>query len=441
MKSILLMFFFGLVAGRTELNAQSIFSIQYRFTNIQDTTLYNVFLVRNDDGTGFYRVRFFDPETNDYMVVQLDMEETVYRDKNGNYDETKIFFKGSNPWVLYGDTTYHYYPERFWFRLDAKTGWYEPWAVTSPDEKGTAQGKFVGRPELLEQEDLTEDYVSQFFLEEEEFYQNLFKVKPRSLTAAEKQTRLHLILVANTEDESIGATCQLDRRRTMKTYKDLAEFLGIAFNPKEIYGSNYSKAAVQYAVQTLQPAAQDIVVFYYSGHGFSNPNPNFSFPDMALSNKGFEDARANSWNMEEVYNAIRQKGARFNLVYSDCCNNSVDDKPNLTCDVPKMRNSALGWSLENCKSLFMNKNRTSILMTAAKRGEMSAGNGASGGFFTHNFRSNLMSYFGPLHLYPNWKTILETTQSTTTEQSENARCSERNEALKTYKQHPVFRIQ
>ncbi|RYY66226.1 MAG: hypothetical protein EOO13_16070, partial [Chitinophagaceae bacterium] len=315
MKTKLLILLSGLVLLSFAAEAQSIFSIKYRFTNIQDTALYNVFLVRNDDGTGFYRVRFFDAETNDYMIVQLDMEETVFKDKDGNYDETKIYFKGSEPWIVYGDTNYHYYPERFWFRLDANSGWYEPWAVTSPDEKGTAHGSFVGKPELIEQEDLTEAYVGQFFLEEEEFYKSLFKVKQRSLTAEQKQARLHLILVANTEDESIGATCQLDRVRTMKTYKDLAEFMGIAFSPKEIYGNEYSKTAVQYAVQMLKPAPQDIVVFYYSGHGFSNSNANMRFPDMALSNKGYEDARANSWNMEEVYNLIKQKGARFNLVY------------------------------------------------------------------------------------------------------------------------------
>ncbi|MBC7934333.1 MAG: caspase family protein [Rhizobacter sp.] len=441
MKTKLLIIFTALLLYGIAVKAQSIFSIKYRFTNIQDTSLYNVFLVRFDDGTGFYRVSFFDPESNDYMIVELEMEETVFKDKNGHYDETKIYFKGSDPHIIYGDKNYHYYPERFWFRLDQKTGWYEPWAVTSPDEKGTAQGRFVSAPELIEQADLTEQYVADFFLEDEEFYQSLFKVTQRSLTPAQKQARLHLILVANTEDETIGATCQLDRARTMKIYKDLSEFMGIGFNAKEIYGSGYNKQAVQYAVQTLQPGADDIVVFYYSGHGFSNPNPAKEFPDMALSNKGYEDARANSWNMEDVYNIIKQKGARFNLVYSDCCNNSPGDNPTLTCDAPKMRNSGLGWSLENCKSLFLNKERKSVLMTAAQRGQMSAGNGASGGFFTYNFRSSLLNFFGPLHLYPTWKTVFETTRKNTTEQSENSRCSERGEALKTYKQQPVGRIE
>ena len=75
-------------------NAQSIFSIQYRFTNIQDTTLYNVFLVRYDDGKGFYRVNFFDTYSNDYMVIDLDMEETVYKDRMECTMKIKYFSKG-----------------------------------------------------------------------------------------------------------------------------------------------------------------------------------------------------------------------------------------------------------------------------------------------------------------------------------------------------------
>ena len=439
-KKTFLLLIISICIGST-LKAQSLFYMNYRFTDIVDTTLYHVFLVRNEDGTGFYRVRFYDPYSKDDMLVELDMEEHYYKDKTGFTDTTKLYFKGSNPQIIYGDKSYKYYPERFWFKLDMATDLYEPWAVTSPDETKTAQGKFVDKPELLEDEDLTEDFISVFFMKEEEIYKNLFTVTTRSLTPTEKQAKLNLIIVANTEDETIGNTVVLDKDRTLKTFKDLAEFLGIGFNPKVIFGDAFNIVNVQTAVQNLTPGPKDIVVFYYSGHGFSDPKSNRTFPNMALSNKSYEDAVSNSMNIEDVYNIIKKKGARFNMVFSDCCNNNPDDRATISCDIPRTRSSGLGWSQENCKALFMNEKPMSILMTAAQRGEQSTGNGSYGGFFTNQFRSYLINYFGPFHQFPTWDTILSEATKTTTEQAENSRCSQKNEGLKTYKQHPVYRIQ
>ena len=431
----------GCIIFSISAQSQSLYSIKYQFTTIDDNTNYSVFLVREDDGSGFYRVSFNDPETKSKMIVELDMQETVSKDKDGYEDPSKIFFKGSNPRIIVGDKNYHYYPERFWFKLDKTTNFFEPWGVTSPDESGTVHGKFIGKPELLDEEDLTEIFVSQFFLHDEEIYQALFATTQRSLTPEQKQTTMHLIIVANTEDDKIGNTCMLDKNRTLKMYKDLAGFMGVAFKPKEIFGDTYSKENVQKAVMDLYPASQDIVVFYYSGHGFSDPGAGRQFPNMALSGKSYEDAKRNSWSIEDVFNIIKKKGARFNLVISDCCNNSLDDNPNITCDIPQTRTSELGWSIENCKTLFMNPKPTSILVTAAQKGEMSSGNGIVGGYFSNEFRSNLITYFKPLHNYPTWAGVLSEVKTSTIEKADNARCSKPGETLKTFNQHPVYVMQ
>ncbi len=413
----------------------------YRFTDLADTAEYHVFLVREDDGTGFYRVRFTEPDTHEDMVVELEMEEKYFTDKNGYTDTTKLYFKGSNPHIIQGDKTYKYYPERFWFLQDRNTGLFEPWAVTSPDESGTANASFTEKPLLLEQEDLTEDFVGAFFFEDDAFYKNLFTIKPRSLTAQQRKDVLHLVIVANTDDDLIGNTCVLDKDRNLKMFKDLAEFMGIGFDSKVIFGADFNKQNVANAVANLQPSPNDLVVFYYSGHGFNDPKANRNYPNMALSNKSYEDAMASSMNIEDVYDLIKRKGARFNLVLSDCCNNRPDDRAILSCDVPRTRATTLGWNLENCKALFMNPAPMSILATAAQRGEQSTGNTSYGGFYTSQFRSNLISYFKPLHIYPTWPMLLQEAGNSTIEQAENSRCSQRGEGLKTYKQHPVFRIQ
>ena len=66
----------------------------------------------------------------------------------------------------------------------------------------------------------------------------------------------------------------LDKDRNLKMFKDLAEFMGIGFDSKVIFGADFSKQNVASAVNNLQPNAHDLVVFYYSGHGFNDPNAN-----------------------------------------------------------------------------------------------------------------------------------------------------------------------
>ncbi len=422
--------------------AQSLYFIKYQFTTIEDTTTYFVFLVRQEDGTGFYRVRFYDPESRLQTCIDLDMKEEFAKDPNGNEDQTKLYFKGYNPKVIFGDPNYHYYPERFWFRLDSRTGLYEPWGVTSPDEGGTAQGKFITPPQLLQERDLTERFVGSYFKKDEEIYQALFATTQRGLTFEQRQAQLHLIVVANTKDITIGNTCVVDRDRTVKMYHDLAEFLQIGFDPKVISDNNFSKANVENTVANLNPGPRDIVIFYYSGHGFRDPDNSKQFPRLALINADYQSIVENSVNIEDIYNLIKRKGARFNLVISDCCNNGEDDRNEISCDVPQTRSSAIGWSLENCKALFMSDKPMSILTTAAQKGELSSGNLADGGYFTNQFRTNLTSYFKPFYKFPTWNLVLDDARKTTIETASNGGCGRSiNGQQKTLKQHPVWRIQ
>lgn len=440
MKAKILFSFLLIFASGFAALSQSVFHFKYRFNNISDNTVYQAFLVSFDDGTGFYRVRYYDEESKQDAIIEMEMKEEVAV-INGVEDPTKIYFKGYDPQVISGDKTIKYYPERFWFQLDAATGLFEPWAVTSPDEEGVAQGTFLEKPDLIESKDLTKGFVSYFFLENDNFYENTFAAKTRGLTPDQKKIRLHLILVANTEDIDVGPSSNVDKNRNLKTFKDLSDFLGIGFNPVTIYGEDFSKQKVDNAIQSLQAGPKDIVIFYYSGHGFNNLQKSSVYPDIALSNKGYEDNMANSLSIEEIYNRIKKKGARLNLVISDCCNTDANAKTKVSGDLVTKRSSALGWNLDNCKALFLDEKPMSILMTAATKGEESAGNLVYGGFFTHHFRTAMIDYFGPFHKDVTWDTILSEAKKQTIERADGTKCSKAGEPEKRCQQHPFYRIQ
>ena len=426
-----------------ELLAQSIYEIEYNYTldnNVKET--YKAFLYRYEDGTGYIRVRYFDLSKKMDFLVDMDMKENYGRDKDNNLEMNKLYYQGMNPYVIMGDTTFQYSPDVFWFKVNPQTNYFEPWAVMSKDVyDGKQYQGVISNIRLLQQADLTKEFVSQYFVPEDGFYQNLFDTKTRSLTTQQKAIRLHLIVVANTNESSIGSTCAIDKDATKKLFSSVAEFMGIQYDEQIIFGNDFTKDNVDKAMYSLNPGPDDIVVFYYSGHGFSYNNDNNLFPYIDLRDKEFQHyGPPYTYNIEDIFNRIKQKGARFNLVISDCCNtdptlNNVTSSP-----MPSTRGSSIGWSMENCRDLFLNPKRMSILMTAASKGQLSAGNGSDGGFFTFQLRQSLEKSFDLNLKEVSWDNILQTAQKQTIDRGGATLCPQLDgKTFSKCAQTPLFR--
>ncbi len=93
----------------------------------------------------------------------------------------------------------------------------------------------------------------------------------------------------------------------------------LQFNATTIAGNDYNKNNVENTIASLQPSQNDIVVFYYSGHGFSKKD-NRQYPYLELSSKSFQSLEEHSLNIEDIYNNLKRKNAHVTLVISDCCN-------------------------------------------------------------------------------------------------------------------------
>ena len=258
--------------------SQTLYQIKYSYTSEGVTDYFNSFILRNDDGTGLIRVTYQDNDDKKFRLVELEMQETYGQADDGTDDSSVIIFVGLNPRFIVGNKNDDFLEDHYAFTYNPDSGFYEPAFVFSMPDDSTEQMGKIDDIRFLNQEDLTKELVSQFFLPEEDFYKQLFVTTTRGLSAEEKQTRLHLVLVANTEDKEIGKTCVIDKEATFKTFSDIAEFLEIQFKPTVIAGKDFSKANVDKAVSAVQPGPNDIVVFYYSGHGFNNMDEQYTFP-------------------------------------------------------------------------------------------------------------------------------------------------------------------
>lgn len=453
----------------------SIYEISYEFKNLTDFPKYTAFLVRYGNGTGFMRVRYMDKTGKEIYVVDMEFDEVEGRSKIDGLPHLTLQFKGKSPRYIINTSgkkdNEAYNPDVLWFKKRPDDKNFKPWGVTSQNTDGTfEQGKILN-VKVLNTADLTKIYVKQYFLATESFYVNLFKVetnnpvttnvppvktkpkdnnsssdngnvavnptKPQPYVNVNTAAKLHFVVVANTNDPRIGYSVQKDLVNLSSQIKDVSVFLKIPLNYVEVSGANFNKKNVENAVNNLKPGPNDIVIFYYSGHGYSNDqNTTQQYPQFDLRESRFDDILVATLNASEVMDKIKAKNARLNLVLSDCCNSSLGMLKPEGKTFALTAKSLLSWDKTYCFNLFMNS-KGSIIATAAKKGQFAYGNTDVGGYFTSNFVTAMEKYLSKFQTStPTWEEIINETQETTISLSMSNVCSKNT----TCRQDPVYAV-
>jgi hypothetical protein len=288
-------------------------------------------------------------------------------------------------------------------------------------------------------ENLSREIVESFYNPEEPFVGNLFAPRTRSLTAIEKKTKMHLLIVANTDDPAIGKSSRQDMFNISGYFTNLAEALGIPIERKTIWGRSFSKKAVEDLIKNLKPGPDDIVIFYYTGHGFRRPEDTGNFPHMVLSNNyTMQTLLKQSLAVEDIYRQIVSKGAKLNLVITDCCNEKIETPPPTGNEILTTKSIGLPVNIDNCRALFFPSRKTSILVTSADIDQLASGNPNIGGFFSWHFRASLENHLSPLKQNITWVQVLNEARINTARQALTARCFETRVMCQQY---PWFRFQ
>lgn len=187
---------------------------------------------------------------------------------------------------------------------------------------------------------------------------------------------VHFIVFADTEDSNVGTSCN----QTLKYLRNnllikLRRYIDDKDVKSYIYegNDNFTRGELNYIISSLTTTPNDVIFFYYTGHGFNNGDNDY--PTLTLGRDG-ENLEYRRKDLLDIYNALRNKNHRLLVVMAEACNKqasgtSISDNSPFEDDGSKFR------ILFNSTGDYM--------ISSSKKGQASYSQAGSMGVFSRSF--------------------------------------------------------
>lgn len=233
-------------------------------------------------------------------------------------------------------------------------------------------------------------------------------------TCAFAQGTLRSIIFADTNDDRIGLGIQNNLRWIQEEIDIIASCIDMENRTAaplvyEQYKCNPQN--LRQCIRNFKCGKDDIVLFFYFGHGMRSPQDISDFPQMCL---GTDASKQSQWvPLEDVKIFLLKQSPRFLLVFGDLCN-SADQ-------FVSRKRGVLGGALESAsatkisnvqkeamKRLFLNCRGSVITSGSSKTEESWYRTDSEGyGWFTKAFLDELESYTSET-TNVDWETLINT---------------------------------
>jgi hypothetical protein len=273
----------------------------------------------------------------------------------------------------------------------------------------------------LTAEELTKEYLLQYYLPEEEEYGLLAGSATQeeyTPPAGSGPVNLHFIVAANTKISDIGASTKMDMDNLASELSGIAEVLKMNYKQTEISGKEFTMEQLNAVLTNLKPTDNDMVVFYYSGHGFRYSDATVKYPQLDMRYNAYQEMTAGtSINLKEVKDIIEKKGGRLNIVLGDCCNNDIGLNKQVGTNFMASR-ANVNANVEKLSALFI-KSKGTMIAAGADKGEYSWCS-SQGGFFTNSLINALREETSALRTddVANWEDIISKAKTGTRKKSD-----------------------
>jgi len=220
----------------------------------------------------------------------------------------------------------------------------------------------------------------------------------------------HLFLAGDTEDAGVGTDIVIDLKNIQESFTHIAALTNVPLNVYKITSSDktFTYNHLKTRFHKAHVAKDDVVIFYYSGHGARSLHTRMIWPCLQFHKRIVDSAK--------IIKRLFLKKAALSIVLINACNTFSRRLSGKNIDVFQLKRLEGPHVTANLQKLFFSKCGI-LIASAAKPGQAAYGANPSyvegqltegGSFFTNSFLNIL---FDMLSLEsPNWETIFKTTK-------------------------------
>ncbi len=194
---------------------------------------------------------------------------------------------------------------------------------------------------------------------------------------------MHVLLFVNEKEVGREVDRCADMNNMYNFFNTIAQTIGYRFSCTKNSDTKFTRTQAMSELRRLQTrglvGGNDVVVFYYSGHGFNDATTAQDYwPSMCL----FDDdlrrmAPLKQLDVKKELDKIPVK-PRLVLCIADCCNNVYDPRNN-----PSI---SYGMDPATVRNLFVGGKKKVVMTSASKQGQYSLSNLRYGAYFGISFR-------------------------------------------------------
>jgi len=194
---------------------------------------------------------------------------------------------------------------------------------------------------------------------------------------------IRLISVMDTDDRLLGLGAQQALKTLQAQFQATSKALNLPLVEYQFKGTDFKQNKVQTALENLKVGSDDILVFYYFGHGFRYSNHNSRFPICFVGDNGIDQPMEVGISLSRIYQTLEDKGARLNLIFAECCNNDIGVPAPIDQFISSRPMSVSAPQKDRYKSLFLGQTG-SVLLASSDAGQASWAT-TTGGYFLDSF--------------------------------------------------------
>lgn len=206
---------------------------------------------------------------------------------------------------------------------------------------------------------------------------------------------IHWITFVDTTDESVGET---DKNTRQILYSRWINIINSALLPRGYNAQVHDYAGLRTTpenckdiVENLRCNSNDIVVFYYIGHGARSTIDKSRYPQMALAQHYENKCIPLEW----VHKELKKKNARLVITIGMCCNSYAEGlsaKEKVAFSVNQGHTFVAMDAVSNIQQLFL-ENKGDIIISSSDKGQASWGGYIQGVGLIDCFSYNFMNIF------------------------------------------------